>query len=178
MDAVEIKAGSAILFSGGFSENSPEGKKLEKKIKKIASEGNLRILGPNSAGIINTTSRTVLSFLTCLERPVKQIRTGPIGLITQSGGTGSFIHNTVAEREDGIAISISTGNECDVTMEESLEYLVEHPKVKVIALILETIRDGKKFIKNAKNIETATISVYEISVFVLIKYNIKIEISK
>ena len=52
MDAVEIKAGSAILFSGGFSENSPEGKKLEKKIKKIASEGNLRILGPNSAGII------------------------------------------------------------------------------------------------------------------------------
>ena len=150
MDAVEIKAGSAILFSGGFSENSAEGKKLEKKIKKIASEGNLRILGPNSAGIINTTSRTVLSFLTCLERPVKQIRTGPIGLITQSGGTGSFIHNTVAEREDGIAISISTGNECDVTMEESLEYLVEHPKVKVIALILETIRDGKKFIKNAK----------------------------
>ena len=149
-DAVKIKAGSAILFSGGFSENSPKGRKLQKKIQKISLDGNIRVLGPNSAGIINRSSHTVLSFLTCLERPSKEIRTGPIGLITQSGGTGSFFHNTVAEREDGIAISISTGNECDVTMEESLGYLVAHPKVKVIALVLETIRDGEKFIKYAK----------------------------
>ena len=149
-DAVKIKAGSAILFSGGFSENSTFGRKLEQQIQKIALDGKIRILGPNSAGIINPSSRTVLSFLTCLERPKKEIRTGPIGLITQSGGTGSFFHNSVAERGDGIAISISTGNECDVTMEESLGYLVAHPKVKVIALVLETIRDGEKFIKHAK----------------------------
>ena len=149
-DAVKIEAGSAILFGGGFSENSNKGRKLEKTIKNIASSGNVRILGPNSAGIINAASKKVLSFLTCLERPEKEIRTGPIGLITQSGGSGSFIHNLVAEREDGIAISISTGNECDVTMEESLEYLVNHPKVKVIALVLETIRDGENFIKQAK----------------------------
>ena len=64
-DAAKIRAGSAILFSGGFSENSNEGRKLEKTVRNIASSGNVRILGPNSAGIINASSKTVLSFLTC-----------------------------------------------------------------------------------------------------------------
>ncbi len=149
-DAAGIGAGGAILFSGGFAETGGEGAALQNRIRDIARSGGVRLLGPNSAGIIHPAARTILSFLTCLERPADQIRTGPVGLVTQSGGTGSFIHNLAAERGGGLAISVSTGNEPDIELGEVFAALVEHPDVRAIALILETIRNGPRFMEAAR----------------------------
>ncbi|MBT6395617.1 MAG: CoA-binding protein, partial [Nitrospinaceae bacterium] len=97
-EAAERKAGGAIIFSGGFAEVGGEGESLQRRVCDIARAGGVRLLGPNSAGIIYPPARTILSFLTCLERPAKEIRPGPVGLITQSGGTGSFMFNLAADR--------------------------------------------------------------------------------
>ncbi|MEE9241369.1 MAG: acetate--CoA ligase family protein, partial [bacterium] len=149
-EAGQRDAGGAILFSGGFAEMGEEGAALQNKIRDIARAGGVRLLGPNSAGVIHPAAGTVMSFLTCLERPADQIRPGPVGLVTQSGGTGSFIYNLAAERGGGLAISISTGNEPDIKLGEAFAWLVEHPEVKAIALLLEMVRDGPRFIEAAR----------------------------
>lgn len=148
--AAERGAGGAILFSGGFAETGDEGAALQNRIRDIARGGGVRLLGPNSAGVIHPAAGTVMSFLTCLERPADQLRPGPVGLVTQSGGTGSFIYNLAAESGGGLAISISTGNEPDIEMGEAFAWLVEHPDVKAIALLLEMVRNGPRFIEAAK----------------------------
>jgi acetate---CoA ligase (ADP-forming) len=148
--AGEIGAGAAILFGGGFAEAGDDGAALQSKLLGLAQDHGLRLLGPNSAGMINPSAATVLSFLTCLERPADQLRPGPVGLVTQSGGTGSFLHNLAAERGSGFALSISTGNEADVDAAEALRHLVDHPDVRAIALVLETVRDGPRFVAAAR----------------------------
>jgi len=149
-DAGKIRAGGAIIFSGGFAETGSAGEALQNKIYGIARVGDVRLLGPNSAGIIYPSARSILSFLTCLERPKEEIRSGPVGLITQSGGTGSYIHNLAAERGGGLAISVSTGNEADIELGEVFYSLVKDPVVQTIALLFESIRNGPKFIKAAQ----------------------------
>jgi acyl-CoA synthetase (NDP forming) len=149
-EAGELKAGGAILFSGGFAETGEEGLALQHRIRDIARAGGVRLLGPNSAGVIHPAAGTVMSFLTCLERPAEQIRSGPVGLVTQSGGTGSYIYNLAAEHGGGLAISISTGNEADIELGEAFEWLVAHPDVKAIALLLEMVRNGPRFVEAAR----------------------------
>lgn len=154
-EAGEIGAGGVILFSGGFAETGREGATLQTRIRDIARAGKVRLLGPNSAGIVHAAAQTVMSFLTCLERPAEEIRSGPVGLITQSGGNGSLIHNLAADRGSGLAISISTGNESDVQAGEVLEHLADHPQVRAIAMLIEIVRDGERFLNGARKAITA-----------------------
>ncbi|MPZ59874.1 MAG: hypothetical protein GEU93_00985 [Propionibacteriales bacterium] len=148
--AGDIGAGAAILFGGGFAEAGASGAELQARIHQVARAKGVRLLGPNSAGVINPSAGTVLSFLTCLERPADELRTGPVGLVTQSGGTGSYLHNLAAERGSGFAVSVSTGNEADVEVAEVVEYLVAHQDVRAIALVLETVRNGPRFVSAAR----------------------------
>ena len=148
--AGEIGAGGAILFGGGFAEAGPEGAALQDRIRDCARESGLRLLGPNSAGLINPSSHVVMSFLTCLERPADQLRAGPVALVTQSGGSASLIHNVAAERGSGLAVTISTGNEAGVRAGEALGFFVRQPHIRVVAMLLETIRDGEQFIESAR----------------------------
>ena len=148
--AGELGAGAAILFGGGFAEAGDDGAALQSRVVGLARDHGVRLLGPNSAGVIHPSAGTVLSFLTCLERPADQLRAGPVGLVTQSGGTGSFLHNLAAERGSGFAVSISTGNEADIDAAEALVHLVEHPDVRAVAMVLETVRDGPRFLAAAR----------------------------
>lgn len=144
--AGKIGAGGAVLFGGGFAESDADGSALQDRVRDCARACGVRLIGPNSAGLINPTDRVVLSFLTCLERPADQLRAGPVALITQSGGSASLIHNLAAERGSGLAVTISTGNEADLQAGEALEFLVTQPHVKVVAMLLETVRDGPRFV--------------------------------
>ena len=149
-DAGAVGAGGAILFSGGFAESGGDGRALQDAVTQAAREGGVRLLGPNSAGIINAADSVVLSFLTCLERPADQLRPGPVALISQSGGTASYIQNLAAERGRGTAITVSTGNEADLDVGELLAQVIERPDVAAVALVLETIRNGPSFIAAAQ----------------------------
>ena len=112
--------GALIVFAGGFAESGEDGMALEADLSECVDRVGFRLLGPNSGGVIRPSVGLAASFLTCLDRPAEQIRTGPVGLVTQSGGTGSYIHNLAAERGSGLAVSVSTGNEVDIRMGEAL----------------------------------------------------------
>ena len=139
--------GTAVVVAGGFAETGPDGARLQDALEAAAIESGTRLVGPNSGGIIVPGIGLGLSFLTCLDRPATEIRTGPVGLVTQSGGTGSYIHNLAAEKGSGLAASISTGNEVDITVSDAIALLAAHDEVQTIAVVLETVRDGRRFVE-------------------------------
>ena len=145
-EAGEVGAGVVIVFAGGFSEAGEDGRRLQGRLGAAASASGVRLLGPNSGGVIRPAAGIAFSFLTCLDRPVDQIRSGPVALVTQSGGTGSYLHNLAAARGSGFTASISTGNEADLDVADAIAALVDRPEVSAIAVVLETARRGPEFV--------------------------------
>lgn len=139
--------GAVIVFAGGFGESGAEGLALEEGLAEAAATVGARVLGPNSGGVIRPARGLTASFLTCLDRPAEEIRSGSVGVVTQSGGTGSYLHNLAADRGGGLAVSVSTGNEVDIKLGEAIGAVSQLDEVKVIVAVIETVRDGETFIE-------------------------------
>ena len=144
-------AGAMIVFAGGFSESGSGGRVLEEALARRARSAGVRVLGPNSGGVIRPSRGLAASFLTCLDRPAGQIRSGRVGLVTQSGGTGSYLHNLAAARGSGLAVSVSTGNEVDIELGEAVAAVSRLDEVEVVLALVETVRDGPVFIESVRS---------------------------
>lgn len=143
-------AGALVVFAGGFGETGGDGLALEADLSEWVDRVGIRLLGPNSGGIIRPSIGLAASFLTCLDRPAGQIRSGPVGLVTQSGGTGSYIHNLAAARGGGVAVSVSTGNEIDIRLGEAISSVSRLDEVQVVLALIETVRDGEVFLESVR----------------------------
>jgi len=139
--------GGVVVFGAGFAEAGPGGGRLQDQLIEAATEAGTRVIGPNSGGVIRPGRGLTASFLTCLDRPPDQLRSGPVAIVTQSGGMGSYLHNLAAGRGEGIAISVSTGNEADVRLGEAVDAVGALDEVEVIVVLIETVRDGMAFIE-------------------------------
>jgi acyl-CoA synthetase (NDP forming) len=130
----------AIHFcTAGFSETGEEPRiKLESELAEVARRKGIRILGPNCMGIYCPKSR--LSF-----SPAFPKESGPVGVISQSGGNSIYLVRQAALRGVRFSKVISYGNACDINESDLLEYLANDPDTKIIALYIEGIKDGKRF---------------------------------
>lgn len=128
------------VFTAGFAEAGPEGAALQRRLVDIASAAGMRLIGPNSLGLINPATGLFATFSTLLNglRP----GAGRIGLATQSGAFGSATYGAAALRGLGLSCAVATGNEADVDVAECIDYLAEDPGTNVICTALEACRDG------------------------------------
>jgi acyl-CoA synthetase (NDP forming) len=141
-----IKA--VILVSDGFAERDAEGARLQEDLLKVAAEEGVRILGPNTAGVVNTSN----GFNPCAyEAGYYQIPKGPIAIGAQTGmiNPQAFPYPKL---RSGISKICDFGNKCDVDECDWLEYLAKDPDTGVISLYLESIRDGRRLLKTAKSV--------------------------
>jgi acetate---CoA ligase (ADP-forming) len=132
---------AAIVLASGFGESGSEGRARQDELKRAA--GAMRLLGPNTIGLVNVSERIVLSASNALV--TDEIVAGNIALVSQSGGIlGSLLSRAHAA---GIGFSklIATGNECDLEVADFIDYLVDDSATKVIALYLEGLRNPKAF---------------------------------
>jgi len=130
----------AIHFcTAGFSETGEEERiKLENELAEIAREKGIRILGPNCMGIYCPKSRLSYS-------PAFPKESGPVGVISQSGGNSIYLVRQAALRGVRFSKVISYGNACDINETDLLEYLANDADTKILALYIEGIKDGKRF---------------------------------
>lgn len=126
-----------IVISAGFSEVG--NRVLEDELVRSAKKYGVRIIGPNSAGIINTFN----NFHACMEFRVPR---GPVSLISQSGAVGGILFAYAREGCIGFSKFVSCGNSCDVTEVDVLEYLLKDDDTGSIALYIETVHDGFRFV--------------------------------
>lgn len=143
-ECVQKKVKGIVIISSGFGEVGEEGKKLEEEISKSIKNTNVRILGPNVVGFKNTTNNLDATFV--FGMPLK----GPIALISQSGALCvAMVHHAVMEHI-GLSKVIGVGNKIDIDDADLINYLNEDKDTKVVAMYIEGIKDGKKFLQSAK----------------------------
>ena len=135
----------AIVISAGFKESGGEGVKLERDIKNFLKTAKIRLIGPNCLGIINTSPYYNTTFIDPNSKPIE----GRTAFISQSGALLSAIVDDATLEKIGFSKIISIGNETDIDASEMLEVLLSDEKTGAIAMYLEGINDGKKFIRNA-----------------------------
>jgi len=141
-----IKA--AIIVSDGFAETGREGARLQQKVVHIARHAGIRLIGPNTIGIADTATGLVTTpYFTGYDR----IQRGATAYASQTGIVGA----QALPLED-CAYPVSKicdfGNKCDVNEIDFLEYLAADPETKVIALHLEDIKDGRRFMDVARKV--------------------------
>ncbi len=130
----------AIHFcTAGFSETGEEDRvKLESELIEVARRKGIRILGPNCMGIYCPKSRLSYS-------PAFPEESGPVGVISQSGGNSIYLVRQAAQRGVRFSKVISYGNASDINESDLLEYLTHDVDTKIIALYIEGIKDGQRF---------------------------------
>jgi len=137
----------AIIESGGFSEYSEEGAKLEREILRIARKWRIRIVGPNGIGISNFENGFVVAFPP-LNR--KAIRKGKVSLLVQSGGVSLTYMNLLSSASVGISKVVSMGNKIDLNEIDYLKYLIQDPQTEIIGIYLESIERGRELLEVAR----------------------------
>jgi acyl-CoA synthetase (NDP forming) len=131
-------AGAAVVFASGYGEVDEQGRKDEEELIALCRKLGIALMGPNCGGFINTVDQ-VYPFAFVSEQ---RDRTGGIGLVSQSG---QFVLSMMDSRTPGFSYGISSGNSRVVTMEDYLEFLVEDPDTRVVALYLEGVNDPARF---------------------------------
>lgn len=147
-EAVSLNVNCATILSGGFSESGSAGLDLENKILDIANKGNIRILGPNSIGIINISDSVILSANAMLELP--NLKKGGLSVISQSGSLIGALLAHGASRGIGFSKLISVGNESDLSVGEIGKMLVNDANTDTIILFLETLRNSSEVAEMAR----------------------------
>ncbi|HEV8533104.1 MAG TPA: acetate--CoA ligase family protein [Methylomirabilota bacterium] len=132
---------AAIIFDGGFAERGDEGRRRQEELVAICREAGIALCGPNCMGVVSPHARSLV-YIQTLADPT--LLAGNVGLISQSG---SLCIGLLADcRRFGFSHVISSGNEAVLTAVDYLEYLIDDPATKVIALFLETVRQPDRFV--------------------------------
>ncbi|MDB5957177.1 acetate--CoA ligase family protein [Ramlibacter sp.] len=134
-------AAAAIVLASGYSETGEEGARRQAQLKEAA--GAMRILGPNTIGLVNLTDHIVLSASGALE--MNRFPVGGIGVVSQSGGILGSLLSRAAARGIGLSKLISTSNEVDLELSDFVSALADDEATRVIALYVEAIRHPDKF---------------------------------
>ncbi|WP_456620614.1 acetate--CoA ligase family protein [Bradyrhizobium sp. P5_C12] len=137
----ERGAAAAIVLASGFTETGAEGAERQKQLMEAA--GSMRLLGPNTIGLVNLTDNIVLSASGALA--MDHFPTGAIGLVSQSGGILGALLSRAAARGVGLSKLVSTSNEADLELADFIDFLADDNATRVIALYIEAIRNPARF---------------------------------
>jgi acetyl coenzyme A synthetase (ADP forming)-like protein len=139
---------AAVIISAGFKETGEQGKILEDKIKRIAKEYDMRLIGPNCIGFINTDPKTSLNASFTKGMP----KSGNIALVSQSGAICVAMLEYAKMRNMGFSKVVSLGNKADLNENDFLTMLANDDSTKVILMYIEDLVDGRKFIEIASHV--------------------------
>jgi acyl-CoA synthetase (NDP forming) len=136
-----------VIESGGFSEFSDEGRKLEEQIQTIARRWGIRFVGPNCISVVNLESGVCLPFAPLTP---DEVRLGPASVIAQSGGVSITYLQMLSQAGVGVNKGVSIGNKTDLDEADYLEYLLQDEGTGMVFLYLESIGDGRRLLDLAR----------------------------
>ncbi len=133
----------AVIIAGGFGELGEAGKRLEDEITAVAAKHHIRLIGPNTSGMMNLHKRLNLVGLRDAPR-------GDIALICQSGNMAlSLITEAKVKSRKGFSYYVGVGNEADIKFHEYLEHFGNDPGTRAILIYVEGMREGRRFLQQS-----------------------------
>ena len=109
----------------------------------IARRTGIRVVGPNTSGILNTTIGLNLV-------GVRDVPKGRLAIVSQSGNVGLALMLQAAARSQGVSVYVGVGNETDVAIHEYLDYLGSADHTSAILMYIEGFQQGERFIEVAQ----------------------------
>ena len=138
-----------VLISSGFREvGTKTGAGLQTKLKKMADEAGVKIIGPNTVGFINPRAGLNASF----QYTLSLCRAGNIGLAAQSGGATTYIVHALTDHNVGISQAIGLGNRCNLDFDELVSYFGQDKNTEVVALYIEGLEEPRRLIEAARKV--------------------------
>jgi acyl-CoA synthetase (NDP forming) len=136
-----------VLITAGFKEiEDKRGERLQKEITELADQFGIRVIGPNTFGIVNLHLPINASFTPEFSLMEK----GGISFVSQSGGMSHLMAFLSLQNKVGFSKIIGLGNRCNVDFAEMVEYLIQDSQTKVIAMYMEGIDHPKRLMEVAK----------------------------
>ncbi len=136
----------AVVLALGFRESGAAGTALEAQISEVARRTGIRVVGPNTSGILNLPYRLNLI-------GVKNIRPGRLALLVQSGNLAlALLNEAMTNSGSGFSICVGVGNETDIAFHEYLDYLEHDPHTAAVLMHVEGFRDGRSFLETARRV--------------------------
>jgi len=137
-----------VICSSGFRETGEMGQNLENEVLAIAKKAGIRVVGPNTTGIVNTSNNFTTSFVA-----LPKLKRGNVAFIAQTGlFAAAAFWWIVSKQPFGISKIVGLGNKCDVDDAEVLEYLAEDQDTQVIAIYMEGVKEGRKLFEVFKKV--------------------------
>jgi acyl-CoA synthetase (NDP forming) len=145
-EAIAKGTKNLLVVASNFSEVGAEGARLEREISRAANEAGVTLIGPNTMGIYGAAAS--LCSIGTFVIPLK----GRVGFVSQSGNLGVQLLDWGRDRGVGFSKFVGSGNEANTSVAEYLEYLGSDSETDVIALYIEGVEDGKRFLEVARGI--------------------------
>ncbi len=148
-DAARKNAAGAVIITAGFAEiEDKSGALLQAEITRIADAAGIKIVGPNTFGMVNMSAKLNASF-TPMFSHVKQ---GSISMLGQSGGVCHLVAFQAIDENVGMNKVVGLGNRCNLGFPELIEYLGEDDETHTIILYLEGIEEPRPLMDAARKV--------------------------
>ena len=138
----------ATIFTDGFADSGDGGMARQQKLAARAQELGVRLLGPNSMGMINLSGRCPITVNAVLEMDIPSA--GSTSIVSQSGTMLGTVLSRGSARGLGFSKLVSVGNESDLGVGEIVEMLAADADTRTILLFLETVRDAVALERGAR----------------------------
>ena len=134
-----------VVISSGFSEAGPEGVERQRELVRLAAEAGIRIVGPNTTGVLNPHGRFTTTFV-----GLEGAKAGAIGFVAQTGMfAGMMFEWLFSSQHFGLSKVIGLGNKADVADDEALDYMAQDEATRVVIMYLEGVKEGRRFLDSA-----------------------------
>ncbi|WP_432543426.1 bifunctional acetate--CoA ligase family protein/GNAT family N-acetyltransferase [Kineococcus sp. SYSU DK002] len=137
-----------VVVSSGFAETGPEGVELQRELVRIARANGMRVIGPNSFGVVNTAPDVRLNASLAQEVPPP----GRFGLFSQSGALAVTVLSSAHRRGLGISTFVSAGNRADVSGNDLMQFWHDDEATAAVGLYLESVGNPRKFSRVARGL--------------------------
>ncbi len=141
-----------VVPSEGFAEAGPEGERLQRRLLARARRYGMRVLGPNSFGLINNDPEVSLD--ASLAEPAHLPPHGSLGLFAQSGALGIAVLASAQRRGLGISTFVSAGNRVDLSGNDLMQYWLDDDATTAVGLHLESMGNPRKFSRIARKLSS------------------------
>lgn len=137
-----------VVVSGGFAETGDPGRLRQDELVRLARSHGMRVIGPNSFGLVNNDPLVRLNASLAPNLPPA----GRFGLFSQSGALGIAVLDSAARRSLGVSTFVSAGNRADVSGNDVMQYWLDDASTDAVGLYLESMGNPRKFSRIARRL--------------------------
>ncbi|HEX3515280.1 MAG TPA: CoA-binding protein, partial [Trebonia sp.] len=149
-DAAAAGIRNAVVLSSGYGEAGEAGRAAQAELAAHADSLGMVLLGPNHLGFANFTEGIPVCSIPGLPRAA-----GPVALLSQSGASSSAMLDFATMVNVGLSYLVTLGNEAMITAGHVLDFLVDDPATRAVAIFMETVRDPAVFRRAARRAAAA-----------------------